>query len=548
MLRSTYRVITLLALFLFPLQQRLFAQMYRRDSTFNSNGITVPPGFSAGGNFHQLRKILVQPDGKILLVGANNGESFIEITRLKTNGTPDSTFGQNGSYYGNASGGTSFFSNAALAPDGKIMLLSTEILTTGNYTFLYRINTNGTRDNTFGSGGQVALGNGPISSLGGIIFQPDGKIILGGSRNVNNQVNVYMVLRLNANGTADNTFGQNGKIENVYAQFATQTTNAGRLCLQPDGKIVMATPVLGTGGPTGMSVVRFKSNGVVDSSFAQNGCYTYTQIDSSDVLPAGITVDSSTGDIYTYGTVNVPASSYYYKTFIAKLTAAGAVATGFGNGGHIIPGMMLTQQLGTHIYPPAIFRQPDGNFIIAGTSDSSVTSHTRVFRITAGGQPDNTFCNAGVLDLPRNVRDMVMDGAIQTNGDILLGGFTYNKPIASSAIFSDTSYMYCFRITSRTAPSGVSNVAYAMGTVQIYPNPATSGRFHLKYEGIASNAALQLELSDITGRIAGTQSFKASNTSGEFDFVPVYPLPAGVYLLKVSSGQSSFPVIKLVVY
>ena len=76
----------------------------------------------------------------------------------------------------------------------------------------------------------------PQGSIGNsIAIQPDGKIVIGGITFGNSQDDVFAVMRLNADGTLDNSFGTGG----------SRTTGVGTddegvdMQLQPDGKILM---------------------------------------------------------------------------------------------------------------------------------------------------------------------------------------------------------------------------------------------------------------------------------------------------------------------
>ena len=69
------------------------------------------------------------------------------------------------------------------------------------------------------------------------MLQPDGKIVVGRTRFINNNANdgkQSNIARFNANGTLDTTFGAGGQIA------TTQNATLGDLALQTDGKIVAA--------------------------------------------------------------------------------------------------------------------------------------------------------------------------------------------------------------------------------------------------------------------------------------------------------------------
>jgi uncharacterized delta-60 repeat protein len=105
------------------------------------------------------------------------------LSRVNSDGTPDSTFGTNGYV---ASGASEVITNLVIQSDGKILGSSG--------TMLFRFNANGTSDATFGSNGIV---NAPFP-ISKTLVQASGKIIVGGTLN-----NDFAVACFNSNGTLD---------------------------------------------------------------------------------------------------------------------------------------------------------------------------------------------------------------------------------------------------------------------------------------------------------------------------------------------------------
>ncbi len=95
----------------------------------------------------------IQPNGKILVAANMNDPGAPQITlfRFNANGSPDTSFGSGGSFtIPVAPGSVSNWerTNAmALQPDGKILAL--------NGSSLFRINSNGSMDTSFGGTGWV---------------------------------------------------------------------------------------------------------------------------------------------------------------------------------------------------------------------------------------------------------------------------------------------------------------------------------------------------------------------------------------------------------
>lgn len=172
-------------------------------------------------------------------------------------GSLDPTFGHHGIVTTNFATCCGGVGSIALQGDGKI-LVGGQAQITRLVGVIFRLNSNGTLDATFGTGGMVTISLGSIgANVGGLAVQPDGKIVASVS-------GVFVsrgdVTRLNANGSVDTSFGTNG-----VASISGLAPN-GPVVLQPDGKILVAGREFSSG-----LLARLNSNGQLDSSFGSNG-------------------------------------------------------------------------------------------------------------------------------------------------------------------------------------------------------------------------------------------------------------------------------------
>src|SRR4051794_3414371 len=87
------------------------------DSTFDGDGRV---GINSGGDEH-LHAVAVQPDGKIVVVGATSINDNVAVYRLKRNGKLDRSFDTDGAL-GIDSGGSEHGFAVALQRDGKILV------------------------------------------------------------------------------------------------------------------------------------------------------------------------------------------------------------------------------------------------------------------------------------------------------------------------------------------------------------------------------------------------------------------------------------------
>ena len=258
---------------------------------FNSDG-TFDNTLFVGDGFNDLvRKIVVQPDGKILVAGdffqynnsqysPNDGPSFWRIIRLQSNGNPDLSFNTGFGFNWDDSGTVS---DMILQPDGKIICGGDFYNFNGVETdYIVRINSDGSRDNTF------VIGVGFNNTVESLALQSDGKIIVGGYFDTYNNIDLYngYIVRLGINGEMDTRFGY-GLNNGVHS-----------LAIQSDGKIIV-------GGYMGIfyiddsnsilidELVRFQSDCTFDYSFY------FEELFNSGVLSISLSSDNK---IYAGGT------------------------------------------------------------------------------------------------------------------------------------------------------------------------------------------------------------------------------------------------------
>jgi len=203
------------------------------DTTFDGDGKVTT---SASADLLVTAGVL-QPDGKIIAAGhSRNGNSLgFTLRRYNSNGSLDTSFGNAGSFITNIGTGNSFAFAVALEPNGKIVVSGYTDGTNDQQDFaVVRINPNGSLDRTFGTGGIVTTDVDNVTNqAGGLAIQRNGKIIIGGTSATSPRPQAVLV-RYNSDGTLDNTFGQNGRAKLTDGYFYSGLA----VELQPDGKII----------------------------------------------------------------------------------------------------------------------------------------------------------------------------------------------------------------------------------------------------------------------------------------------------------------------
>ena len=170
------------------LEDRLLLNAGDLDTTFGGGGVVltafpaVEKGFhGSGGSAYAVQ---IQSDGKIVAAGL--GSHDFALSRYNTNGSLDPTFGNGGKVVTTFGlNHQESVQDIAIQPDGKIIAVgATDVLDSTTYLNHFAIaqyNTNGTLDTSFGQNGLVTTGILGNDSAYGVVVQPDGKIVVAGS-------------------------------------------------------------------------------------------------------------------------------------------------------------------------------------------------------------------------------------------------------------------------------------------------------------------------------------------------------------------------------
>ena len=246
------------------------------DATFGENGrltIELAAGDSRGLSVAQ------QADGKLLIGGTTfASETTLDdfaVIRLNADGTRDNSFGRshNGVVTVDFAQSEDVAVSFSVQPDGKI--LAAGWAGTGQVDIAYdlalvRLNPDGSLDNSFGGDGRVTLDLAGIDEqVSGMVLLDNGKIVVAGFTNANGDYDVVFA-RFNANGSLDTTFGTAGTTL-VDSSAGTRHDQAFWMTRQPDGKFIAC----GLSGlypyrtdEGGLLAVRANVNGSVDTTLA----------------------------------------------------------------------------------------------------------------------------------------------------------------------------------------------------------------------------------------------------------------------------------------
>lgn len=256
-----------------------------------------------------------------------------------------------------------------------------------------KLNANGTVDTSFGNNGETIISNYFSAVQSELKKQTDGKILV-----MCFYTNGSAIVRLLPNGLLDTTFGINGiaKIENIGTDF----NSVGYGFYLQNDKIIVYGQATSDPGPYihYKSIYRLNSNGSIDTTFGNNGSFNtpgnFIFLDNQSNIISFISNHNNT-NAYTYGALE-------------KYDNNGQALTSFGNNGILA----FTSDPGG---AGSAFMDSNNNIVCSNINNE-------IFRIKPNGDHDNTF----VFDsnsFPFNV--MALSSIItEKNGNYYISGLT----------------------------------------------------------------------------------------------------------------------------
>ena len=378
------------------------------DTTFAGTGIVRTNIAGRIRSTEWVRGAAIQTDGKIVVAGYTStyGDPAyaVALVRYNQDGSLDSSFGGAGIVTTSDSIKNYFINGIKIQSDGKIVVAGAADLytrtTPDRGTLLIRYNTDGTIDRGFGRDGVII----DTSTLGasGVALQTDGKILIAGAKEYkgNSTSNVFALARYDSTGNLDTTFAGTGIVTTEIGTEIGSSDSATALALQADGRILVAGVTYSGASSNDFALVRYMSNGSLDSSFGVGGKLK-TDFSRESDLAYALAVQPN-GKILLAGSAMslrsnpMPFPGFYSAANIdfavVRYNSDGAIDTSFGVNGKIVTDFGL---LGDDAY--AISLQNDGSIVLSGGSQIYVgpdayTSFATA-RYTSNGSLDPTFRN-----------------------------------------------------------------------------------------------------------------------------------------------------------
>ena len=329
----------------YPLVSR-YSPSGHLDSSFDSDGLVIDDT----GTYITIEDVHVRANGKILAVGHQYSiPFFITLIQYNADGTLDTDFGANGHV-------NEAFALEEAAYDSFLMA-NGQLVATGYVKdefsspdlAVFRFNEDGSPDMAFGTDGVARVDLGGWEYGRSVAVQPDGKIVIAGYTDANFEFDMAL-LRFNSNGSLDTSFDGDGI---VYGDFVGDQDYAFGVAILDNGKIIV-----GGYSDLDFAVVRYNSNGSLDTTFGTNG-RTTTHIAGSDYVNDMLVQND--GRIVLIGST-VPANGN--RDFaIARYNPNGTLDTTFSGDG------INTTDLGGQDNAQQVVQQPDGKLVAVGYTD-----------------------------------------------------------------------------------------------------------------------------------------------------------------------------------
>ncbi|SEM75637.1 delta-60 repeat domain-containing protein/Por secretion system C-terminal sorting domain-containing protein [Chryseobacterium taichungense] len=477
--------------------------------------VSLDPSFGESGyrkiNSTTLSDAIMLPDGQFMTV--YNSSSHININKISQNGVVDATFGTK------IVDVDSYSSINESESVKKMVLHNNKIIIIGRANanptyslynmFIVRVNLDGTLDTTFGTNGYTKISLGQNGTVNDIVVDDTGNSYVLGY-NMGN-----FILKFNADGIKDNSFGTNGSL-------ALGSFNPRKLYRQNDGKLLLVGSKTNTSTNINESYIeRRLADGNYDTAFGNNG---------SIIIPSNMnTVISNFEYDYSNNTILLlhSASDGYDSVFLSKIQISdGTFVTGFSNGGRT-PNYSFTNA--PRLYISQIKVLPDSKILVMGNVSNFWTANinTQLFlmRFNSNGTIDySTSSNGNQIFNTTPPSTAVKAEDVQRLFVLSDGSFVLSYS-GSGGAYGYSSYLTKFT----GAFLGVNDTAVDrnQSSLMLYPNPV-GNTFTIQNKN-KGNDNFEYRIFDASGKILKSGSSKFNTETN------IQELQKGNYIIQTEA-------------
>lgn len=443
------------------------------DPGFAGTGLTsVSIGNIKDGN-NKANAVIQQADGKLVIAGfTSNGASWdFSVIRYNATGTLDTTFSGDGRASFDIGNQSDTAYDLIQQPDGKLLVVGSVQMNRANGIpdtdiALVRLNTDGTLDAGFGNNGVtvIPVANNADDEGRSIALQTDGKIVVAGYSQISNTFD-FTVVRCNSDGSLDTSFDGDGK---VTTSILSSDDLGYSVAIQTDGRIVVAGDTFGPTSTTDVALVRYNSNGSLDTGFGTDGKTTQGYGQDTVAIPPtdehdhayGLVIEPSGALVVAGSTSNGSSTDFLAMRF----TNTGVLDTTFSGDGVATNSLHAGNDVAR-----TLLQQADGKFLLVGQSPNGSNTDFAALRYNTDGTLDTTFTGDGMqLYIVNTGNDDAWGVTQQADGKLVLTGGTVAGTTTDAGLIRtaldgslDTTFNATGRLTT-TAGATINNANSVM--------------------------------------------------------------------------------------
>ena len=439
---------------------------------FAQNPSDIDPLFNVSSGFdNNVTCNIMQNDGKIIVGGQFTnfqGQSQNRLIRLNSDGSKDISFNV-------GSGFNQYVGCLAIQNDRKILVGGGFSTYQGqSLKSLVRLNIDGSIDNSF------SLGTGFNGVVSGLAIKNDGRVFVGGNFSTFNNITQKNLILLNSNGTVDSSFNISESLNGVINDIS----------IQNDEKIIVAGGFTTYLGQTQKSLIKFNLDGTKDNTFDigtgfnQSANHTLTQPNNKIIVSGWFTTFQGQS-----------------QNSLIRLNSDGSkdnsfdIGTGF-NG---------------NTYPLVL--QPNGKIIVGGQFTSYKGQFQNyLIRLNSDGSKDSSF------DIGTGFDNRIFSIIKQSDDKLIIGG-----------VFVSYQNQSQIKLTRLIGGESLSNNEFNQYKVLLYPNPVKN-ILYIQREN--NESFLRIKLYSCDGKLIKEEGSNSNQLNLE-------NIESGIYLIKFET-QSGF--------
>ncbi|WP_300337528.1 putative Ig domain-containing protein [Accumulibacter sp.] len=241
-----------------------------------------------------------------------------------------------------------------------------------------------------------------------VAIQADGKYLLTGTSNVGAYTD-FTVLRYNSDGSLDSSFDGDGKVTTAIGLY---TDDSYAVAVQADGRILVGG--FASIGASDFAVARYNGNGSLDTGFSGDGKVT-TDIGGYWDQAYAMAVQAD-GKIVLAG-MSSGSSSSMTNFALVRYDSDGSLDSTFDGDGKVVSSAGYFSE-----YIKSVSIQSDGKILAAGYGDTNDAIDFVLQRYNSNGSLDASFDGDGMIVVDSGGNESARSVTTQPDGKILVLG------------------------------------------------------------------------------------------------------------------------------